>query len=122
MKKKVAEVRQWIGRAKKIYEQLCPYEQALEGLSDVCGIDPISRARDRLRSLESIARMELYEVLSKANLTPRQFSILNLHYLQYESWTRIAKRLNIDRRYALQVHIQAIERLAAQMDSQQRTA
>jgi predicted DNA-binding protein YlxM (UPF0122 family) len=54
--------------------------------------------------------------LSKAKLTPRQFSILNLHYLQYESWTAISKRLHIDRRYALQIHIEALESLAAQLD------
>ena len=41
MKKKVAAVRQWVGRAKKIYDQLCAYEQALEGLANVSGTEPI---------------------------------------------------------------------------------
>ena len=116
MKKKVAAVRQWVGRAKKIYDQLCAYEQALEGLANVCGTEPILKKIYELRLLELNCKTELYEVLSKAKLTPRQFSILNLHYLQYESWTAISKRLHIDRRYALQIHIEALESLAAQLD------
>lgn len=116
MKDKVTTVREWIGRAKRIYENLIGYEQALKSLEDVCGVEPIARRCEILRAQESAARMEIYEVLSKADLTPRQYSILNLHYLQYESWTRIADRLHIDRRYALKIHIQALERLAEQLD------
>ncbi|MDD2418536.1 MAG: hypothetical protein PHP68_05795, partial [Oscillospiraceae bacterium] len=52
-----------------------------------------------------------------ARLSPRQYTIMNLHYLQYYSWTKIADRLQIERRYALQVHIQAIERLSEQFEA-----
>ena len=48
MKKKVAAVRQWVGRAKKIYDQLCAYEQALEGLANVCGTEPILKSTNSL--------------------------------------------------------------------------
>ena len=108
-------VRKWIGRARSIHDRLCPYEQAAKGLDGACGTDPILRERDRLRAQEAVARMELYEALAHSSLTPRQFTILNLHYLQYESWNRISVRLQIERRYALQVHTQAIERLASQI-------
>ena len=116
MKDKVSMVREWIGRAKRVYENLSECEQALKSLEDVCGVEPIARRCEILRAQESEARMEIYEVLSNADLTPRQYSVLNLHYLQYESWTRIADRLHIDRRYALKIHIQALERLAGQLD------
>lgn len=115
MTSKEASVRQWIGRAKTIHDRLYPYEQALKGLNEACGTDYIRRECELLRSQEAVARMELYELLSHTELSPRQFTIINLHYLQYESWTCIANRLNIERRYALQVHIQAIERLASQL-------
>ena len=52
MEKKVAAVRQWVGRAKKIYDQLCAYEQALEGLANVSGTEPILKKIYELRSLE----------------------------------------------------------------------
>ena len=115
MKKKVAAVRQWVGRAKKIYDQLCAYEQALEGLANVCGTEPILKKIYELRLLELNCKMELYEVLSKAKLTPRQFSILNLHYLQYESWTAISKASH-QQEVCAEIHIEALESLAAQLD------
>jgi DNA-directed RNA polymerase specialized sigma subunit len=59
--------------------------------------------------------MELYDLLSGANLSPRQLTILTLHYLEYMSWTNISHKLHIERRYALQVHIAAIERLSEQI-------
>ncbi|HBT65636.1 MAG TPA: hypothetical protein DEB10_13350 [Ruminococcaceae bacterium] len=116
MTARAAALRQWIGRAKKIHDKLYPYEQAVRNLDGACGIDSICRERDRLRAKEAAARLELYDLLTNAVLPPRQFTILNLHYLQYESWTAIANKLNIERRYALQIHLQAIERLASQRE------
>ncbi|MDD2417979.1 MAG: hypothetical protein PHP68_02945, partial [Oscillospiraceae bacterium] len=102
-----AELRKWIGRALALHNKLVPVEQAVEGLAGVWGNHVILRERDSLRTQEGIARMELNEMLSGARLSPRQYTIMNLHYLQYYSWTKIADRLQIERRYALQVHIQA---------------
>ncbi|MDD4414043.1 MAG: hypothetical protein PHR14_05740 [Oscillospiraceae bacterium] len=112
-----AELRKWIGRALNIHDKLKPYEQAARGLGVACGTDIIFRERDRLRAQEETARMELCEMLAHAKLSPRQFTIINLHYLQYHSWNMIADRLQIERRYALQVHIQAIERLSEQFQA-----
>ncbi|MDD3832654.1 MAG: hypothetical protein PHR24_04030 [Oscillospiraceae bacterium] len=112
-----AELRKWIGRALALHNKLVPVEQAVEGLAGVWGNHVILRERDSLRTQEGIARMELNEMLSGARLSPRQYTIMNLHYLQYYSWTKIADRLQIERRYALQVHIQAIERLSEQFEA-----
>lgn len=107
-------IRQWIGRARGLNDRVQSYEEAANSLSEGCGGEPMCRERDRLRQLEATARLEIYDYLSGAVLTPRQYTVLYLHYLEYASWTRIAAKLNIERRYALQIHTQAVDQLCAQ--------
>ena len=116
MTQEATAIRLWIARAKTLHEKRTPYEEAAENLNGVCGADEIITERNRLRALEAVARMELYESLKTVTLTPRQFTVLNLHYLQYLSWTQIAETLHIERRYALQIHTQALERLVGQIN------
>ena len=117
MTQKAGCIKAWMGRARLLYEQLQPLEQAAEQLEDGCAYELMDNKRLQLRKLEYRARMESYDLLVSAKLTPREFTILQLHYIEYQSWNTIAERLNIGRRYALQVHVAALERLAEQADT-----
>lgn len=107
-------VRRRIARAWRLRQQWEPYEAAAECLKKTDGGVPMKRHLEHLRSEEASARIEVQEMLDAAELTPRQYTVLHLHYLEYLSWSNIALRLHIERRYALQIHTQAIERMAAQ--------
>lgn len=114
MTTKAMEIRQWLGRARQLNNKLQSYEEAADNLADSCGSERMHRECERLRLMEAAARMDIYEYFQNAALPPRQYTILCLHYLEYASWTRIAAKLNIERRYALQIHTQAVDQLCEQ--------
>ena len=107
-------IRQHLNEARLLHQQLAPYEQAVRALGENAAAGTLHRVCDRLRRQEMGVRTSISGMLESAVLSPRQYTVIHLHYLQYQSWTKIADTLGIERRYALQLHTQAIERLASQ--------
>ena len=105
----------WLAKGRQYYDQLALYENGVRRLNGACGTKKIADERDRLRVIVANSRMEVYELLNRAELKPNQFTVLNLHYIQYESWNQIAARMHIARRSAIALHNDGIERIAKQI-------
>lgn len=110
---------QWLARGRRDYDLLVLYEQDAIRLNGACGTKKITDERDRLRVAVANSRMEVCELLDAAELKPQQFTVLHLHYIQYESWNRIADRMHIARRSAIALHNDGIERIARQIRCRQ---
>lgn len=109
------EVRQVLGSARAFYNIRLPYEQAAKSLRRGGERKRLSRENKRLKACETAARRKIKRILSNVDLSPRRLTVLQMHYLEYQSWKAISEKLNIERRYALQLHSQAIESIARQI-------
>ena len=110
----MVELRQELSAARSDHQS---YEEIAEVIR-LSGNDHFKEKSDRLAKQESLNREHITALLDDYQFTPRQYSILYLHYLNYRSWTQIAEILHIERRYALQIHKLALERLLEQINGQ----
>lgn len=91
MTNEAEKIKNWLGRAKLTYEKLKLYEEAMDNLRSTCGTIRIGQERDRLQHQEKNLRKETEDFLNTAKLSPRQYSVLTLHYLEYEPYRRAAE-------------------------------
>ena len=87
------------------------YRNSETHLKNTFAKDKFHDSKESAQEKELMYRMSSYDILQKAHLSPREYLVMHLHYLEYNSWTTIAKKLSISRRYTLQIHKRALNKI-----------
>ena len=74
---------------------------------------PLRQKLNALRQQREQLCGALIDWLDAADLTPRQYTLLLLHYIEALPWLDVAARMHLCERYVYRLHREALDRLAA---------
>lgn len=110
----VDEERAFLERAWKAQRKIDEISKVLKS-DGTLGLEALEEKRKELWGEQARARIEIYDHLKAASLSPRQMDVMMRHCVKCQSWTKISIDLKKQRRYLIRCHEQAIERLVSQM-------